>query len=71
MAFFLRYCVPCNQTSTMVDGSKCPECGGPLKGVATHSLIEQLGRKLDVGQREDALAAALDDDIWEASDPRT
>jgi hypothetical protein len=60
MALFLRYCAPCNSTTSVAErdtkGLKCAECGGPLKIVDAFALIPALGAKLDIGQRESATA---------------
>ena len=54
---FLRYCAPCNSTApTVSSGGGCTECGGDLKIVDAFTLIPALGAKLDVGQRETAVA---------------
>jgi hypothetical protein len=54
---FLRYCARCNSAHTAVAaGSVCAECKGPPKIVDAFALIPALGNKLDIGQREAAVA---------------
>jgi transcription initiation factor IIE alpha subunit len=53
---FLRYCAPCNSTTTCAErgkaGLKCKDCGGSLRIVDARVLISTLGAKLDEGDRE-------------------
>lgn len=54
---FQRYCIRCNLVTSPGEDftGKCVNCGWDLVAVDAAALIVAFGRKLDVGQRNDAV----------------